>query len=317
MYLGDGSSRANPLTTDELDHVVNDLIVQRAPLIAFGVGPRIEEQMLGTLASRTGGMVVPELIGVDAAAYGADLARAAHGTVLWPKAASSVKWPEDMDVYPKTLPPLRSDRDTVLVGTMKSTSARKLEIDMDGPAGVQRLAWDVPELKLDSGNGYLGTLVDQAKSDGGRTLPLVDRVSLSTAKREIEAGGRGLAYLAKEALKSGNLESARNLASAALRRNPNDKEARAVRDAVAKNSNTVPLAAASVPASGKAANAPAMAQGDLNLQGNDAVFPPDGVVAGKEIVESSALEGQWQKDVQNTINQARRQIESDLGGPEP
>ena len=60
VYIGDGSSRANVLTTEQLDRVVNDLVAQRTPVIAFGVGPQIQEQMLGILASRTGGVVVPE-----------------------------------------------------------------------------------------------------------------------------------------------------------------------------------------------------------------------------------------------------------------
>ena len=47
VYIGDGSSRANPLSIDQLDRVVNDLVAQRAPVIAFGVGPRIQEQTLG------------------------------------------------------------------------------------------------------------------------------------------------------------------------------------------------------------------------------------------------------------------------------
>ena len=55
----------------------------------------------------------PRHADVDADVYGAGLAQAVHGSVLWPKAAGNVKWPEGMDVYPKTLPPLRSDRDTV------------------------------------------------------------------------------------------------------------------------------------------------------------------------------------------------------------
>ena len=60
VYIGDGSSRANLLSTDQLDRVVNDLVTQRAPVIAFGVGPQIQEQLLGVLASRSGGVVVPE-----------------------------------------------------------------------------------------------------------------------------------------------------------------------------------------------------------------------------------------------------------------
>ena len=75
VYIGDGSSRANVLTADQLDRVVNDLVAQRAPVIAFGVGPRIQEQMLGILASRTGGLVVPEQASVDAGDYGTGLAQ--------------------------------------------------------------------------------------------------------------------------------------------------------------------------------------------------------------------------------------------------
>ncbi len=146
-YIGDGSSRANILAVDQLDRVVNDLVAQRAPVVVFGIGPQIEEQMLGILASRTGGVVVPESTAKDADFYGTRLARAVHGSVLWPKSGATVKWLDGMDVYPKTFPPLRSDRDTVVVGTAKSTAATHVEIDVDGPTGPERLTWDIPELK--------------------------------------------------------------------------------------------------------------------------------------------------------------------------
>ncbi len=240
VYIGDGSSRANALSIDQLDRVVNDLLAQRAPVIAFGVGLQIQEQVLGTLASRTGGVVVPEQATVDAGDYGTRLAGAVHGSVLWPKAGSDVKWPAGMDVYPKTFPPLRSDRDTVLVGTAKSTAGTQVEIEVVGPAGAEKLAWDIPALKSDANNSYLVALVDQAKSDGGRTLPLVDSASLATAKQEIEAGGRGLAYFAGEALRGGNVESADKLAGEALSRNPNDMAARAIKGAIAKKAATLP-----------------------------------------------------------------------------
>ena len=139
VYIGDGSSRANVLTPEQFDRVAGDLVAQRAPVIAFGVGPQIQEQMLGALASRTGGLVVPEQADVDATSYGAGLAQAVQGSVLWPTAAASIKWPEGLDVYPKTLPPLRSDRDTVVVGTAKAATAGQVEIDVDGPAG--RRSW--------------------------------------------------------------------------------------------------------------------------------------------------------------------------------
>ncbi|MEI8376552.1 MAG: VWA domain-containing protein, partial [Planctomycetota bacterium] len=310
LYIGDGSSRANPLMPESLDRVVNALVAQRSPVIAFGVGPQIQEQLLGTLASRTGGIVAPELARVDAGDYGTGLARAVHGSVLWPK---DVKWPDGVEVYPKTFPPLRSDRDTVVVGTAKSAAAKQVEIDVDGPAGVQKLAWDIPELKSDANNAYLAKLVDQAKVDGGRTLPLIDSASLFNAKQLIEAGGRGLSDLAREALNGGNLDSANRLADEALRRNPSDLAALAIKDAIAKKANGVPALAADVAAKADA-NVPGGNPGDLNLQGGNAEAPlAEGAAAGNVIAESSATEERWQKVVQNAINKARSMVSVDPG----
>jgi hypothetical protein len=174
---------------------------------------------------------------------------------------------------------------------------------MDGPAGAQKLAWDIPALKADAANGYLVTLVAQAKSDGGRTLPLVDRASLATAKQEIEAGGHGLTYFARVALDGGNLESADKLAGEALNRNPNDNVARAIKETVAaKKAGKAPAPADAA----KSGENPLVGgePGDLSLQGG-AAPPPDGAVAATAIHQARALEEQWQKDVQSTINKAR------------
>ena len=95
---------------------------------------------------------------------------------------------------------MRSDRDTVLVGSTKSPLPKQIDIDCGG----QKFSWDVPDLKSDAGNAYLVSLVDQAKVDGGKTLPLVDSDSLINAKKEIEAGGQGLDRLAEELLKAAN-----------------------------------------------------------------------------------------------------------------
>ena len=314
VYMGDGSSRANPLTIDRLDRIVNDLVTQRAPVIAFGVGPRLQEQLLGTLVARSGGVLVPENAVLGADFYGTGLAQAVHASVLWPQAADKVKWPEDMDVYPRTLPPLRSDRDTVLVGATKSghpvpwVAPKQVEIDVDGPAGAQELVFDIPELKPDANNYYLVSLLDQAKVDGGRTLPLIDSGSLATAKEEIEAGGRGLSDLAFKALHGGNLDSADKLAGEALSRNPNDLVAREIKDAVAaKKAGGGPLSLA-VGVAAKVVDPPPLpgAPGDLNLQGGDAAAPPPaGAAAESEIQQANALEERWQKEVEVAINKAR------------
>ena len=290
VYIGDGSSRANTLNAGQLEQMVNDLVAQRAPVTTLGIGPRVNEQMLGTLASRTGGVALREQSDVGADAYGASLARSVRGSVLWPKAAGSVKWPDGMEVYPKTLPPLRTDRDTVLVGSgaAKPAAAKQVDINVDAPGGPQKLSWQVPEFKSDPTNSYLATLVDQAKADDGKTLPLVDSESLARARREI-AGGRGFSALAREALQSGNLASAENLAAAALRRDPKDPQALAVQKAAAAQT-----AKAGVDNTGGAR------LGEHPPQKDDA---SETVVA-----QHSATEARTEKEVRIAIDDARKGI---------
>ena len=315
IFIGDGSSRANPITPEQLDRLVANLNVEHIPVTTFGVGPRIDGQLLGTIAVRSGGNAMHDSEKVDADTIGSSLADAAHGTVVWPK-ADAATWPAGMDVYPKTLPPLRSDRDTVLVGSTKSPLPKQLDID----AGGQKLSWDVPDMKSAPANSYLVSLVDQAKVDGGKTLPLVDSDSLINAKKEIEAGGQGLNRLAEEALNGGQFDKAGQLADEALRRNPNDIRAKRVKDAVAtKAGGAVTIA---LPAAGKAgatppvpagpvppAPAPVAGQpGDLNLQGDPGAPPPEGQAVQNDVNTNVAMVQQLQKNVDITINKARNQV---------
>ena len=71
---------------------------------------RLDRQLLGALAVQTGGTVIveSETPGQEA---GRSLATAADATVLWPTSAT---WPAEVTaVFPKRLPPLRGDRDTI------------------------------------------------------------------------------------------------------------------------------------------------------------------------------------------------------------
>ena len=317
VYIGDGSSRARMLTVEELNRVVGDLVSHRTPVIAFGVGPQIQRQLLGILAARTGGVVVPELSNVDADAYGAGLARAVHGSVLWPTAP--VKWPGAMTVYAKTCPPLRSDRDTVVVGTTKSTGPAQVEIAVDGPAGPQTLKWDIPQWTPDDHNSYLATLVKQAEADD-QTLPLINRASLANAKQEIEAGGRGLAALARDALGGGNLAVAGTLADAALKRDPNDQDAKDVKDAVKNAAAKQPArqpGAALANGVGKAGDNVVGGGhhvdmvGDINLTGDNNGIAPEGAAVGQEIAEAKQQEIIVKQGVGKALNDARRLVAVD------
>ncbi len=262
IYVGDGSSRANSFGTEQFEQMVAGLVAERLPVIEYGVGPRLDKQVLGALAGRTGGVLIDESAAGSAEQVGRQLAAAVHGSVYWPGAA--VKWPAGMDVYPKNMPPLRSDRDTVLVGTMKGAGPQQVELAVEGPAGARKLAFDLPAGKPADANNYLVSVVDQARVDGGLSLPIVDTASLRAAKEEIDAGGRSLKWLAGHALTAGNLEGAERLADEALRRDPGDAAAQAIKAAVAKHAaGAGPVAPAALPPP-PAAAAAAPAAGDAN-----------------------------------------------------
>ena len=119
-------------------------------------------------------------------------------------------------------------------------------------------------MKSATANSYLVSLVDQAKVDGGKTLPLVDSDSLINAKKEIEAGGQGLNRLAEEALNGGQFDKAANWPTRPSRRNPNDIRAKRVKDAVAtKAGGAVTIA---LPAAGKAGATPPVPAGPVPQQ---------------------------------------------------
>ena len=309
IYIGDGSSRANPLTPEQFDAAVNNLAAEHVPVTTFGIGPRMDAQVLGALAVRTGGNAMHDSATVGADAIGASLADAVRGTVLWPK-ADAANFPPGVDVYPKPLPPLRSDRETVLVGTAK-TLPKQIDID----CGAEKLSWNVPDFKSDPGNAYLVNLVDQAKVDGGKTLPLVDADSLTNAKKEIQAGGKGLNRLAEVALSAGQFDKAGQLADEALKRNPSDLRAKAVKDAVAKKAGgelKIPLS----PGAGPAGPPPVPARppvaggepGDLNM-GDGGAPPPAGAAVEGVANQDRAFVEQLQKKVDIAINRARKEVD--------
>ena len=170
--------------------------------------------------------------------------------------------------------------------------------------------------------------MDQARVDGGVTLPLVDRASLAQAKESIDAGGRNLNKLARQALAAGNLDNA-----GGGRRGPAPRSGRSggvgLKRAVAKRGAVAaampvamqePVAAAPVPpppvppppGRPPAGDQPRRraAADDLNLVGG-ALLPPAAPAAAwprPSHRQKDANSQEVQTDVQNTINTARWQM---------
>ncbi len=134
IYIGDGRSPANMLDTDSFKTLVESLSTQHIAVSSYAVGPQRDGRLLAALANQTGGVVYfaePMVQANDkekvtdarakeenlrnGGAAGAEIANSVRATVYWPTAAT---WPTELgQVYPKSLPPLRTDRDTIVYGS--------------------------------------------------------------------------------------------------------------------------------------------------------------------------------------------------------
>ncbi len=314
IYIGDGRSAANLLAVEGFGKLTQKLVAAKVPVTSYVIGARVDRQLPGALAAQTGGAVVLDTDTLTGAEAGRQLAAAANATVVWPTA---VTWPAEMtQVLPKQLPPLRGDRETVAIGSFKGKGPFKVEVTAEG----QKLGFTATPGASDDSNSYLAQLVERAKVDGGITLPLVGAASLADARQTIGAGVRDLAKLAQEALAANNLTSAEQIVTEALRLDPNDTNAQAIKGAIEKRkAGGAPAAAAAAPAAA-GAGAAAPAAGDAPAAGGASdltlVGPGDGGVPPGALAEGFQRDRRLiaqviQAEVQNAVGQARSMMSAD------
>jgi uncharacterized membrane protein YgcG len=242
IYLGDGMSTANLLENAEFLRVVRSMTAAQIPLSSYAIGPRVESHLLAVLANQTGGnlAVMRDMAWPDdrvsaeranqenhrnAAEVGKFLAGAVQSSVIWPR---DVEWPAELKVYPTQMPPLRSDRDTVVIGSGSIDAPLNLKMVADVEGRQEAFSWQAAPVRPNPDNAYLAQLVDAARHDGGLNLPTVGSRGLQEARRMVNSSAAGLTKLAQHAVATGNVENARMLAEAALRRDPENPVARVI-----------------------------------------------------------------------------------------
>jgi hypothetical protein len=160
VYVGDGHSRGSLLHSHDLDSLVNDLTDKQIPVSSYAIGPGRDVMLLATLANQTGGMVyVDAAEGGSAEQAGLALAEVARATVYWPK---TTDLPQAMqETLPSRVPPLRSDRDTVLIGKLDSRDPSSISMTMETGGQAVEMKWDVQPQESNEDYHYLPELVAQ------------------------------------------------------------------------------------------------------------------------------------------------------------
>ena len=307
VYMGDGMSVGDQLAAADMQKLVKQLVDQRIPVTSYAIGPRIDHHLLGALANHTGGMVGTDSEQVTAQQAGQALAKAARSPVFWP---TSAEFPADLsEVYPKQMPPLRTDRDTVLVGVGTVEKPAEVKINAEVAGKPVALKWTVQPAAGNPDNAFLTRLVDSSRADSGIGLSIVGTAGLQQAKRSVDVASRNLGRLGAQALASRNAEQAERLAAGALALDPNNPEAQAVQDAAEK----MKLVRFQDPAAEPPAAAPPAAL-------NDPLVLPRAPGADEgQLVEDfdrrrQVIAQKIQADVLNEIDDARRMMATDPAG---
>ncbi|NBW97426.1 MAG: hypothetical protein EBR28_12030, partial [Planctomycetia bacterium] len=237
VYIGDGPG-LNGIDAADFSAVQEKLRTKRIAVSSVGIGPEVNWPCLAALASATGGMLLLPETDASARDAGARLGGLAIARVLWPEdVVLSAKTPvANYRGLPGRLPPLRSDRDSILLVGGRLEDGR-LDLVVEDPAsGHARAAAVVaiPVAQPRQENAYLGELFRNAFPNDGAFLPLLGREGLDLARTTIRGEATALAALSKQAEATGAHEAAFRLAVAALRRDPDNVDAALVHSVATK-----------------------------------------------------------------------------------
>ena len=201
MFIGSGTSRAKMLSPAQFDGVCKELASKKLPVNSVQIGPNPDARVLACLAAKTGGMAIVPSEDDDVVAA-MDSATAAN--VIWPDQAS-VKWPASFKPAME-FPPLRTDRDSMIVGTYTGDGA--LDLTANTSNGAQ--TWTAqPENTADKFD-YIKQLVSMADSANG-LVPLVSKDDMSKAENAMIDRVNELTRLANSAISAGDMQDAQNL----------------------------------------------------------------------------------------------------------
>ncbi|MDP7203995.1 MAG: hypothetical protein QGH11_00390, partial [Pirellulaceae bacterium] len=233
VYIGDGMSKANVLQEGEFAAIIKNLVKNRVSVSSFAIGPQRDVLLLASVANHTGGVVYVDSDNQAVAPQaGIELARAASAPVLWP---TKVTLPAQLESsYPANVPPLRTDRDSILIGTISERGEYTIAMDAELAGNSISLNWAVAPLAHNEDYNYLPHLTDLSVDNGGVVLPTLGSAGLDEVGRSMREGADSLAKLSRHALRSGDLRGAHRIANQALRQDPKNPEALAVKFAARK-----------------------------------------------------------------------------------
>ncbi|MFM8400559.1 MAG: hypothetical protein ACKOAH_22255, partial [Pirellula sp.] len=109
---------------------------------------------------------------------------------------------------PQQFPPMRADRDTILIGNLSARGPVTISVAGEVNGVAETMSWTVTAENSSEDFAFLPKLIDSARGNGGLTLPTIGSAGLREAARMLSDGSRTLSQLGSSALLSGNFTAA-------------------------------------------------------------------------------------------------------------
>jgi len=184
LLIGTGNSDAN---LQDLDANLVDAIlffqVNQIPVNFLAVGNNVDYARLGQIAYQTGGQVVPDSE-LEPGQVGDALSAVLTTPVFWVSKVGDNWFDDDTELFPKVFPPIRSDRETFLIGKSETElPTGTLQLFLENKELAESLcSWDVVAKPSETSNAFLSALVENASDNEGTALTLAGRGYLELEK---------------------------------------------------------------------------------------------------------------------------------------
>ena len=236
VYVGDGPSPGG-VDQSEFQDLLATLRTKRISFSSIGIGPQVNWPCLAAVAHASGGMLLVPDESVSPRDAGSRLGALAVEPVWWPEDVMlSSNLPDArVRMLPGHLPPLRRDRDSIILVEGPLDRGRlEMSLEDSTGAGSHPAAVEIPSAEPRQENAFLVELARNARDSDGVFLPLLGREGLDLARTAIRGEAATLAKLSRQAEAAGAHWPALRLAVASLRRDPDNVDASLVRSVALK-----------------------------------------------------------------------------------
>jgi len=234
VYIGDGMSTARLIQSPNMRALITALREDRVPVHSYAVGPNTDLMLLGVLAQHTGGTVSiddrqivdgkPQLPNPEN--VGRKLAAAATAPVFYSTELQTE--PALEQLLPQQLPPLRSDRETILLGKGPVPATIRVTVGGDVRSEARSLEWTAARQPEQPGNVFLAALWARAHQDDGLSVPVAGATMLNAAREAHVRQIQNLETLAEQALNLHQVKEAENIAVNLQQLDPANRQAKRV-----------------------------------------------------------------------------------------